>query len=318
VVITRAAKEPEVELNYGNSPKGMIYNDAKLTTLDAKKAKWESFEKNNNSFKGYAPSAAKDLTNTYWLEAWGGIEQNGKAYNGDKDEYALFTLLGQAFQDPGFAKLKNTVGFDVDPKDIVRTATVELLDDKAVTQAGRFNGKITSGTTVDTVVLSLGTGDKGLVTSTTENDVVDKWWQYQYEEGETKKTGDYAIRPGVYTLTYTFPDYNGKPLTAERSLIVLAQVGDVNADREVVSDTAKAACDVTYIKNRVTDPLGCMMTPNANDPGAKPDYPAWRLFRYRSCDTNNDRNINNIDANQLLNNKSQIAPYYKPTDYLSK
>lgn len=316
VVIVRGAKAADVELNYGNSPKGMIYNDATLTTSTAKANAWKDFVDNNNSFVGvHTPSAAAKLTNTYWLEAWGDAWKNTASYNGDSDEYALFALLGEPFQDPGFAKLKNTIGFDVDQKDVVRTAVVELLDAAATTQADRFNGKRTPpSTTVDTVTLDLGKGDKGLVTSTEANDYINNWWQHVDENGTVTET--YAVRPGVYTLTYTFPNYDGQPLTTQRKLIVLAQVGDVNADRDV--SNSGSVSDVTYIKNRVTDPLGCMMTPNANAANAVPDYPAWRLFRYRSCDTNNDRNINNIDANQLLKNKSRIVPYYKPTDYLSK
>lgn len=316
VVIIRGTESAAVELNYGNSPKGMIYNDATLTTLTDKADAWKDFVDNKNSFVGvHTPSAAAGLTNTYWMEAWGDAWQNTGTYNGDGDEYALFALLGEPLQDPGFAQLKNTIGFDVDPKDVVRTAKVELLDAGAATQAGRFNGQRTPPNTgVDTATLELGTGDKGLAASTVTNDYIDHWWQITDEGGTV--TADYAVRPGVYTLTYTFPNYDGQPLTAQRKLIILAQVGDVNADRAV--SNSGAASDAAYIKNRVTDPLGCMMTPNANASNAKPDYPAWRLFRYRSCDTNNDRNINNIDANQILRGKDRIVPYYKPTDYLSK
>lgn len=311
VVITRPGKEATVELNYGNSPKGMIYNDATLTTSDDKADTWKDFVDNDHSFVGiHTPSAASNLKNTYWLEAWA-----TGTYNGDGDEYALFALLGKPLQDPGFIKLQNTIGFDVDGKDVVRTAEVELLDADAATQAGRFNGKRPAPTDpVDTVTLQLGTGDTGLVTSTKANDYINNWWAIVDEDGNV--TTEYAVRPGVYTLTYTFPDYNGDLLTTERKLIVLAQVGDVNADRSV--NLSGAASDVDYIKNRVTDPLGCMMTPNANAADAKPDYPDWRLFRYRSCDTNNDRNINHIDANQILNGSNGVVPYYIPTGYLSK
>ena len=62
------------------------------------------------------------------------------------------------------------------------------------------------------------------------------------------------------------------------------------------------------IQNRVADPLGDT---------AAASFPDWRLYRYRVCDVNNDRNINNIDANKLYYGVDQIVPYYKPTDYIS-
>ena len=68
------------------------------------------------------------------------------------------------------------------------------------------------------------------------------------------------------------------------------------------------------------DPLGGMKTPlvTITNPPPGPDYPAWRLFRYRCCDVNNDRNINNVDANDILHGKDSIVAYYQPTDYSSK
>jgi len=311
VVILRPATTIKAELNYGNSPKGMIYNDSALTD---KAAAWTAFQEGDRFAGGNTPNKAAGLKNTYWKEAWGGITYDGKAYNGDQDEHALFILLGEDFQDPGFLTLQNTAGFPVDPADVVRTAEVELLDTKATTQVGRFNGAQTMATgVVDKAVLNLGTGDKGVVTSETENDVVSTWWQVRDEAGDV--TSDYAVRPGVYTMTYTFPDYDGVTMkTVTRPLIILAPVGDVNADGKV---STAVDSDVAYIQNRVADPLGGMQTPDANTSGAQPAYPAWRLFRYRSCDTNNDRNVNNIDANQILRRLDGIVAYYKPTDYCS-
>jgi len=153
------------------------------------------------------------------------------------------------------------------------------------------------------MTLELGTGDTGLVTSRT-NDLIENWWQQTDAGGNVSS---YNIRPGVYDLTYSFMDYDGVTVkTATRKLIILAPVGDENADGVV--DTA---ADSDLVKNRVTDPLGSMV-----DAGY-PDYPAWRLFRYRSSDANNDRNVNNIDANQIRHGQEKIVPYYKPTDYCS-
>lgn len=328
VVIVRPAAVDSV-LNYGNSPKGMIYNNTKISDA-AKAAAWTNFKNSNYKFNtSNRPAKAAGLNNTYWKEAWGGItyvknDADTDATNYDEDRYALFLILGQPFQDPGFQTLVNSAGFNVDPAKIRRSVKVDLLDTSATTQRQRFNGAKTNGV-LNQVTLNLGNGDKGLVTSTTSGDVISDWWKLTTTETNgNKKVTDQAVRPGVYTLTYSFPDYNSDydsngnvvdgsgnavaPIVVTRPVIILAPVGDVNADRTV--DTS----DSGYIQNRVAEPLGCMYEPNT---GTTLDYPAWRLFRYRCCDTNNDRNINNIDANQLIR-KATLVPYYKPTDYVSK
>lgn len=321
VVILRPGEELLTQLGYGNSPKGMIYNTS--WTDKVKEDNWKAFVDNQNKFvSGKTPTKATKykLTNKYWKEAWGGIKYNGSAYNGDEDEYALFAILGKSFQDPDFITLKNTAGFDVKKEDVTRTAVVELLDDTdGVTQIKRFEGKRTTPPTVDTVTLDLGTGDKGLVTSKKTGDEIKDWWQVKDKDGKVTET--YAIRPGVYKIVYTFVDYDGVTTkTVERPFIILAPVGDVNADQSVNNDKTDKKNDFDYIKNRMKEPLGGMKTPlvTMTNPVPQPDYPAWRLFRYRCCDVNNDRNINNVDANNILNGKSSIVAYYQPTDYSSK
>lgn len=336
VVVVRPGAVENIQ-NYGNSPKGMIYNN-QLISDSAKDTNWANFKANKYRFNTQnRPNRAAGLNNTYWKEAWGGITYAGNdpdpdTENYDEDRYALFLLLGEPFQDPGFKKLVNSAGFNVDPSKVRRSVEVELLDTSAAatTQRMRFNGARTNGA-LDKVTLDLGDGDKGLVTSTTAGDVIDDWWKLPSTAtppvGGTPTMVDQNVRPGVYTLTYSFPDYNcdynsdgdlvdsngnaATPLTVTRPVIILAKVGDENADR-----TVDATADGGYVQNRVADPLGGADKP-AFVSGVSLDYPAWRLFRYRCCDTNNDRNINNIDANLLIRGGT-LVPYYKPTDYVSK
>lgn len=319
VVIVRASKDFDYKLGYGNSPKGMIYNDdGQWATATAKADAWTKFLNNDNAFgAGSTPTKAAGLTNTYWKEAWGNIIVGGAAYNGDQDEHALFILLGQAFQDPGFITLKNTLGFDVDQSKVSRSVKVDLLNTAATvtTQWNRFY--MDDPTAPAQVTLDLGMGDKGLVTSTVTTDVIDNWWQTTDTTGTTPVTTTHAVRPGVYTLVYTFPDYDNTPKTVERNVIILSPVGDVNADRGVCNGKETPATglpsDVDYIHNRITDPLGGMTGDNPTD--ASNYYIQWRLFRYRCIDSNNDRNVNDVDANVILNDKDHIVPYYKPTGY---
>ena len=147
--------------------------------------------------------------------------------------------------------------------------------------------------------LDLGQADTGRADDSATG-TIDNWWQTDDGSGTVY---DYAIRPGVYTLCYTFKDYDGTTdVVLKRPMIVLARVGDVDANRQAEH------VDGELIQNRVADPLGDT---------AAASFPDWRLYRYRVCDVNNDRNINNIDANKLYYGVDQIVPYYKPTDYIS-
>ena len=67
------------------------------------------------------------------------------------------------------------------------------------------------------------------------------------------------------------------------------------------------------MKGRVTDPLGYTAA----------NYEYAGIFKHRTCDVNNDRNINNIDANniqvEVAGSGNQVnrgvKQYYLPTGY---
>lgn len=297
VVIVRKGKDIPYQTLYGNSPKGMIYNDSNLTTDADRADAWSAFLAENRFAAGKTPAKAAALKNTYWPEAWGKV--NSANHNYDQDEKALFVILGEPFQDPGIHDVKNSAGLPVDPADISRGVVVDLLDEAAATQKDRFSGQQTTAGMVDTVELDLGQADTGRADDSATG-TIDNWWQTDDGSGTVY---DYAIRPGVYTLCYTFKDYDGTTdIVLKRPMIVLARVGDVDANRQAEH------VDGELIQNRVADPLGDT---------AAASFPDWRLYRYRVCDVNNDRNINNIDANKLYYGVDQIVPYYKPTDYIS-
>ncbi len=295
-------RESSGDLNYGNSPKGLIYDT--YSDTDTRDAAWKAFVDNGYAFaSGHTPAVAEGkLTNNYNTEAWSMLGSNG---NMDANEYALFILLGQPFDDPGLKDLKDSAGVAVPASDVSRTvAKVHLLDAAATTQLGRFAGARVPGAAspapLQEVTLELGT---------TDTVRVENWWTTTtVGDGDVETTTTYDIRPGVYTLTYSFKDFDGTTvLTRDRKLVILAAVGDVNADRKV--DTVggeKATSDVDYIRNRVSDPLG-------GDRDA--DYIYRYLFRMRVCDVNNDRNVNNIDASELKGKGAAVTPFYLPTGY---
>ena len=286
IKIVRKSASVVHTMMYGNSPYGMIMNADNITD---KNAAWTAFLQKNRFDPAYTPTAAGTLTNTYWKEAWDGT------VNYDQNEYAMFVLLGQDYTDPGVINVLNSAGDPVLAEDIRRIVTVDLLDDAAPTQAGRFAGKQTVAGTVDTVELTLGTVDVPLV---------ENWWHYAADADAGTPDGDYLIRPGVYTLQYTFTDFNGLDAVAmERPFIILPAVGDINADRFVIASGSQN--DGALIQDRVTNPLGYTAT----------NYADARLYRYRVCDVNNDRNLNNIDSNQIYYGVNTIIPYYLPTGY---
>lgn len=75
--------------------------------------------------------------------------------------------------------------------------------------------------------------------------------------------------------------------------------------------------DEYAIEDRVTDPLGY----EAGEWDGTQDtvYPYANIFKFRVCDVNNDRNINNIDANLVDKNVRKGGDrwlrFYEPVDY---
>lgn len=133
-----------------------------------------------------------------------------------------------------------------------------------------------------------------------------------------------AIRPGVYTLVYEFKDFDSvvddtrEPLRETRKIVVLGRVGDVNADDFVENDASYATkmgdaavavkpsgSDESIIEKRVYDPLG-QDSLNVLDSN---------VIKFRTADVNNDRDVNNIDANALHSALDSIKQFYEPSGY---
>ncbi|SBV91442.1 exported hypothetical protein [uncultured Eubacteriales bacterium] len=274
VTFSKPPKELAYMLEYGNSPYGMIMNSS-LSDASKAFAKAEFVKTYSFTNQLLTPDKAKNngLKNIYYTEAW------GAGTNYDLADTALFVYPGEDFLDPGVSGVKDFANRPVAAADINRTVKVTLLEDSATAQADRFSGG-------ETITLDLGTADTAVVTD---------WWKDPVGGMES------LIRPGVYTLVYTFTDYDGTTKREiERPLIILPRNGDVTADRTVGESDAKT------IENRVSDPLGYTAD--------EADYPDRRLFQYRVCDVNNDENFNNIDAN-LARDSGDIVFFYEPVDY---
>lgn len=326
--IHRAPREAIADLGYGNSPYGMIMNDAAIAAGDKQAAK-DSFRNNKYSFNGltYIPAVVKGTQLEklhYWTEAWVAPDaayepesQMGYLYNStdgtwspdpniytvannlDLNDYSFFAILGLPFEDPGLKSAKDSSGRPVDLTKVTLSLEAYTLDTSAkIPQAERF--ALPGDQTLwpgRAVTLKLGAATTPAAVQT----IPATWGNPANPDG---LNGSY-LRPGRYKLTYTFPDYDQSqsysvPLTVTRDFVVLAPVGDVNADLTITRRDG----DEKLMKGRVTDPLGYTAV----------NYEWAGIFKHRTCDVNNDRNINNIDANNIQSDKG-VKQYYLPTGY---
>lgn len=279
--------------------------------------------------------STEPLQNLYSIKK-GYMEQmvyfkNGDAYgNLDLDDFAYFAILGENFREPGVFTAYDSSGRYVykdgqpvkpdgsayEPGETQRlisvTAEVVLLDTDQTTQIGRFSGATTE---------ELSFGEPGRALSDAAVATAGKNVWPVKDNGDGTFTRVDSIRPGRYALKYTYLDFDGaSTLEVYRPFVLLSPVGDVNVDGSRTADSHTTGTDEYAVENRVTDPLGYAAGTYDATSGAEKTYPAANLFKFRVCDVNNDRSVNNIDANQIHQNVKDSNPwlrFYKPTNYFS-
>ncbi len=238
----------DVKMQPGNSPYGLIESSDNIPEADKPTAK-ANFSANHTYDPAYTPNKAVKTHDTkYYTDAWSGA-------NYDEDPYALFVYNDTPFVDPGFKDLKDMDGNAVDPDTVKRTIEIKELA-----------GSITSISELQTVTTSTVT-----VADTGESCLIN--------ELTTRH-----IRPGAYTLKYTFTDSDGSTAEFSRSLIVLTRKGDVNLDY------ATDSTDADMIYQRMSNDYYTDILMNTTDEWAK-------IYAYRIGDVTEDRNVNSIDAN---------------------
>ena len=336
VEIHRRPKDPIATLNYGNSPYGMIMNADNIADADKAAAK-AAFVANNYSFAGLDPAYVPDAVSRadaaagggeiklssihYWTEAWVAPDavyepesKTGYIYNStqgiwvpdpavykasenlDLSDTAFFAIMGEEFLDPGMSGALDSTGRPADLSGATISLTAYTLNIDAVTQLERF------GLPDDPVAA-------GCEVTLSRNRLIGQLVDSTWAVGEEGKVN---LRPGRYQLAYTYPDYdnaedNPSFLVKKRDFVVLAPVGDVDADRVLtnIADQSTGS-DEALMKERVTAPLGYLAE----------NYPDGAIHKLRTCDVNNDRNINNIDANGIRTKKHNgVQKYYLPVDY---
>lgn len=190
-----------------------------------------------------------------------GIWYNPDAWTGtnyDLDKEALFVYTDAEFTDTGYKSLKNSIGETVDDAVVTKTVKVKLLSEDSTLED--------SFTNVTEAELAL--PQSGAVS-------------------ELKK----RIRPDVYSISYTFKDFDGTDMSVTKPLVVLSKPGDVN-----VSQTTDET-DSRLIVNRFKEAL----------PYNIADYGGAKLYKYRICDASSDGNVNALDANAV---RKGVTPGY--------
>ena len=378
IELHRRPEEPNVQLNYGNSPYGLIMNDGTITgtetvkdeagqdqTVERKDLAKAAFKANAFSFSGIKSEYVPKLVESnslkpihFWSEAWADpgvdVETTDKVYepessrgtgywsttdvhyheenNLDLNDYAFFAYLGEGWKDPGFAWAEDSSGRRVDlnetPAQI--TLTAYTLNAEGETQQERFALPVRANYADDeayAAALALRTVELDLGEARNEQVEKPADWSLgnipavpKVEATETTPEipevpaviHNYPLRPGVYALTYTYHDFNWSEdntalLSVTRPFVILSPLGDVNADTPNTDEKVTPPSDIELLKNRVADPLGYTAQ----------NYDDAAVFRFRCCDVNMDRNINNIDANALAADKPAAAKLYLPMDYIT-
>ena len=262
----------------------------------------------------------------------GTLKPNPDIYNEennlDLNDYTLFGILGEKVYEPGLINVLDSTGRPAQVDKAVLYVEAYGLDTEADTQTQRFALPFdpASPDLTEEQKAALAEREVVLYRHHPAGGIVEDWYMtHSAEEGEEEEY--LYLRPGRYKLIYIIPDYNyipdyttgtipddwtpeeGKVLRVERDFVVLAPVGDVNADLETTDlngkTTVKTQTDYELVQKRITDPLGYMAD----------NYPDGAIFKFRTVDVNNDRNINNIDANTIREGKG-VERFYLTTDYI--
>ncbi len=262
----------------GNSPYGLIESADNIADADKAAAK-TGFSKNhmfvreNDTTGAYeihtslVPDKAVTTYQTrYSPDAW-------KTKNYDEDITALFVYSGTTFVDPGFKDLKMSDGNLLDDP-----TTVSRKIEKVIT--------IKDSATINTV------SDLSKAENVEQNDISIT------NTGESvviSELADKKVRPGVYTMRYSFTDWDGSAASFTRPIIVLPKKGDLKLS------------DYTLSGNSLPNPEDIIYS--RMDNGLYEDFITsdtdWaRLYAYRAGDITEDFNVNSVDANAIKNKSS--------------
>lgn len=210
--------EAKIELNYGNSPVGLIKNMINAGTPWGETKVNDAityFATNNTYGTGFVPDKAVEGF-TYTTAAWNGSVD--PSVNMDRNEYAIFAYNKEAFNDTGFTAT-DSLGQAVQVK---RTITVDSMNETSLdaVTTGKYTAKAVTITDAD---------DKCALNAITETDVV----------------------PNTYKMTYSFTDtVTNTEVKVERPIVILWELGDV--DMSSIINPSDVTALYSVIKSKVS------------------------------------------------------------------
>ncbi len=218
-IYVRRLLKPKIELNYGNSPYGLIMREESWDEEKKAQAK-TSFNSTNKFSSSYLPSGAH--TKLYSPKAWNNSTDN--EINLDRNDYSIFIYNKKAFKDPGF-KAIDSMGNTIQDEEVTRSIIVDRMP------TNNYTGMKDNNVTKETIEI---TGETS---------------QYTFTELSVGK----SIRPGIYDMKYSFNDTKtGQTITTIRKVVLLWALGD--ADLSTIRNAADASSTTSYVKG-VSRPL---------------------------------------------------------------
>lgn len=273
--------EARIELAPGNSPYGLIERmGEKYYTGDGEpwseekiaKAK-EEFDKGNKFADGYVPDGG-DAGVTYTPKAWVGDSLAGKdddisspEINMDRNSTALFIYNRTAFADAGFVAYDSR-GNKVEDEKVTRSIKVDVMPSASLSSLK--DSAVPSDP--EPIVINQ-TANNGLITDLSKLN----------------------IRPGVYTMTYSFTDpvKGTDVITIERKVVVVWQNGD--ADLSTIRNGTDADIIMDILAKRV-------------DPYSGVNEITSYIFKFRILDVDNSTVFNATDSDVVMDILAKRAP----------
>lgn len=249
----RMQSEEFATFGYGNTPYGEIMYDQSFTPVDGM-TEDEARDKRQSEEKAAFDDTFMYKDVYYTPKAWS--EQNA-----DQNEYAVVLYEGEKYDDP-FIGAVNSLGMEIEPTQITRTISLDILPAQEEGSGNALFDEFANVTTVTRTIRE----------------------QNQYD-CEIDLFQGQRVRPGIYSMEYSFADYDGTPITVTRIVVILANIGDVD-----VSGTIDGG-DAQKIENRKVNSMPYNQLTGYGISGI--------LYKYRVCDTNKDEAVNGNDASEL-------------------
>jgi len=280
VYVQRLA-DPAMTQDSGNTAYGLFKTESEINeNFDLSKAQ-DGFD---NGYSVYEKGVSKTnggfvYTGKLPPEAWGLGEGD---YNYDQDETAIVIYQNSAVKIPSYTII-DALGYD-------------RAGSYASNQVGEGSIDWTlEMTAVNKLLPWAMTAD---LAKDNPDGVIETPEIFTKEKAANKDMIDLRgknIKPGVYTLTYTYEDpYDGKTHNFDRPVIVLPLPGDVDMDGEVT------VADGVMIEKLLND--------QTFRDGLENDR-VKRLYWYRVCDVNGDRVVTDADVTKLVDNGFDM-PFY--------